>query len=454
MKYILFINLSLIWCINAFKSTSPSFYRISSTYSKLKLFPDIHESLIHTIHNHQSILDHFSMFNADLLPIDAVGDSTTAQAVVDTAASDVSPYAKIDKTGFIGFIATYVEIAIDFGHSLFEGLGIKNTYGFSIILFTMLVKALTLPLITTQLESTSKMQKLQPYQQKIQAKYANDESTKNQLIAQLFQAAEVNPLAGCFPALVQIPVFLSLYRALQNLVAENKLSEPFLWIPDLEGPTYGKPTSQSMDWLNSILTGNPILGWHDTLCFLSIPLILYISQTISTKALQPPRDPNKVLTEQEQFSQGLINNLPLIVAFFSINVPAGLGVYWIVNNIFTTGINVAIKNSLKDDKFPPEVTRMMALIDGGGAVTIAAPKRSSIEELNRDFSLDERPKSTSGFGSSKSAIVDVEEVTKEDDSSPTIAEDKSSSEIEKALIVDDDESTKKTKKGKSVRRRK
>jgi len=100
------------------------------------------------------------------------------------------------------------------------------------------VKLLTLPLTTAQLESTTKMQKLTPLQQKIQAKYANDEQTKNQLLSQLFQAANVNPLAGCFPALVQIPIFLSLYRALQNLVAENKLDEPFLWIPDLEGPVY------------------------------------------------------------------------------------------------------------------------------------------------------------------------------------------------------------------------
>lgn len=85
-----------------------------------------------------------------------------------------------------------------------------------------------MPLTTSQLASTTKMQKLAPYQQKIQAKYANDEQTKNQLLAQLFQAAQVNPLAGCLPALVQIPIFISLYRALQNLIAENKLDEPFL----------------------------------------------------------------------------------------------------------------------------------------------------------------------------------------------------------------------------------
>lgn len=80
------------------------------------------------------------------------------------------------------------------------------------------------------------MQQITPLQQKIAQKYANDEAAKNELLSKLFQSAQVNPLAGCLPALVQIPVFISLYRALTNLVAENKLAEPFLWIPDLEGP--------------------------------------------------------------------------------------------------------------------------------------------------------------------------------------------------------------------------
>ena len=98
-------------------------------------------------------------------------------------------------------------------------------------LFSFPVKIVTLPLTTSQLESTTKMQKLTPLQKRIQERYVDDEPTKNKMLSQLFQAANVNPLAGCFPALIQIPIFISLYRALQNLIAENKLDEPFLWIP-------------------------------------------------------------------------------------------------------------------------------------------------------------------------------------------------------------------------------
>merc|ERR1711871_1250071 len=271
---------------------------------------------------------------------------------------------------------------------------------------TCIIKALTLPLTTQQLESTTKMQKLQPLQQKIQAKYARpeQEQTKNQLLAQLFQAANVNPLAGCFPALVQIPVFLSLYRALQNLVAENKLDEPFLWIPDLEGPVYMKPPGESLDWVKSIFSGTPDLGWDDTLAFLTVPAILFVSQTISTKIMQPPKDPNRVLTDQELTSQGIINN------------------------ILTTVITQIVKANLKDEPMPMEVEKMMAAIEadtGSAGAAVKSRVSGAQAELGRGMGTRmsdedrerlerfERMQSKGGFGagggatSSDMPVVDV-----------------------------------------------
>lgn len=192
---------------------------------------------------------------------------------------------------------------------------------------------------------------------------------------------------------MQIPIFISLYRALTNLVAENKLGEAFLWIPSLEGPVYARSAAEAGEWLKSIFSGSPLLGWPDTLAFLSLPLILYVSQSISQKLLQPPKDPNRVVTEQEQMSQGILNNLPLIVAFFSINVPAGLAVYWIVNNILTTLVTVAIKSSLKDDSFPPEVSQLMASVSSSKPVRDA--KSGSRGDLARD-DIETRPKAV-GF---------------------------------------------------------
>ena len=296
------------------------------------------------------------------------------------------------------------------------------------------------------------MQKLTPLQQKIQAKYANDEQTKNQMLSQLFQTAQVNPLAGCLPALVQIPIFISLYRALLNLVGENKLDEPFLWIPDLEGPVYTSPPSESLDWLKSVISGNPSLGWSDTLAFLSLPLILYVSQTVSMKILQPKKDPNRVMTEQEQFSQGLVNNLPFIVAFFSLNVPAGLSIYWIVNNILTTVITVAVKEQYKNDALPVEVDQMMALIDSPVRSNNGPKVSMGKQELRM---ADDRSKKISGFGTPLD-IIDAEIAKDDSASSDNVVEsdeDDDESTTETATSSTDDAS-KKGKGKKSKRSRK
>ena len=270
------------------------------------------------------------------------------------------------------------------------------------------------------------MQALTPMQEKIKTRFPDkaDEQTRNQMLSQLYQAAQVNPLAGCLPALAQIPVFISLYRALQNLVAENKLDEPFLWIPDLEGPIY--TNAPDYKWLTSAITGNPTLGVSDTLAFLSLPLILFVSQSLSQKVLQPPKDPKRILTDQEQFSQGLVNNLPFIVAFFSVNVPAGLAIYWIINNAMTTLITVATKSALKQEPFPAEVDRMMAMVEagpgkmGGGARSGGAGTRglsAGKSELRSGFISEPKPAnvagSDSGFAATAGGAGDAQLATAE-----------------------------------------
>lgn len=361
------------------------------------------------IHQHIPTLDHLSTFQHSLY--------TAADEVV----ANVSPYSKVDKTGPIGFAAGYIEQVIDFFRDVLGKAGIANGYGFSIIAFTLIIKALTLPLTKTQMESTAKMQRLTPLQKKIQEKYADDETTKNQLLSQLFQAAQVNPLAGCIPAFAQIPIFISLYRALTNLVAANKLDESFLWIPDLEGPTYLNNPQSGQNWVLSMFSGTPTLGWHDTLAFLSLPLILYISQSVSMKLLQPPVDPNKVLTDQEVFSKSLLNNLPFVVAFFSINVPAGLSLYWIINNLLTTAINVILKSQTANEEFPIEVQQMMELVESGSAGAAvkaqnAGPSAGRQELFSSKSSADDtltkqREAYMKGFGGGASKgmpVIDVD----------------------------------------------
>ena len=234
------------------------------------------------------------------------------------------------------------------------------------MLFTLLLKAVTFPLNYQQIESTTKMQALQPAIKRIQAKYAADPQQMNIMMAELYQENELNPLAGCLPALVQIPIFIALYRSLLSLAKEDLLEESFLWIPNLEGPVYG---AQNADWLFKFDQWNgavPPLGWHDTIAYLALPCLLVVAQSASTTLLQPPADPNN---EAAQTSNQVLKYLPLMVGFFSLNVPAGLTIYWFCNNIITTASTLYIRQTVMAEQ---PVTMGGASV---AAATAQAPKK-------------------------------------------------------------------------------
>ena len=158
------------------------------------------------------------------------------------------------------------------------------------------------------------------------------------------------------------------------------------------------------------ITGVPELGWSDTLAFLSLPVILYASQSFSSKVMAAPKDPLKVLTEQEQISQSLVNNLPFVIAFFSLNVPSGLAVYWIINNILTTAVTLVVKNQFKDDVMPAEVAQMMSIVDA--PIFTRTKKSSSGQSEMRKMSSSQimgEDKKEVGFSSS-SAMIDTSAV--------------------------------------------
>jgi YidC/Oxa1 family membrane protein insertase len=180
-------------------------------------------------------------------------------------------------------------------HDLIASAGVENAYGLSIVLFTILVRILLFPVTYQQLASSQKTQALTPKIADIKAKYP-DKAMQSQLIALLYQESKVNPLAGCLPAILQIPVFLALYRSFQGLATTDTLEEPFLWIPSLAGPVYG---TRSSDWIfKNWQDMTPNLGWHDTLAYLSIPIILILAQSLSLQLLSPKSEDPAVQRSQ------------------------------------------------------------------------------------------------------------------------------------------------------------
>lgn len=227
-------------------------------------------------------------------------------------------------------------------HDLLANAGVERAYGPAIILFTILIRILLFPLTYNQLASSQKTLALSPKITEIKQKYADNRELQNQMTALLYQETKVNPLAGCLPALAQTPVFIALYRSFLNLANEHKISEPFLWLPDLEGPVYGE---RSTDWLfKNWVDGAPPLGWENTLAFLSVPILLVIAQTVSLRILTPPSDDPAV-----QRSQAILKYLPLMIGYFSLSVPSGLGVYWVTNNILSTVTTASVKYYFKQN---------------------------------------------------------------------------------------------------------
>jgi len=243
---------------------------------------------------------------------------------------------------FDSIVVKPLESAIELLAATLRNAGIEEAYGPAIITATLLLKALTFPLNKQQIESTAKMTAIQPAAKKLQDKYKNrDPARLNQELQKLYADNQVNPLAGCLPAFAQIPIFIGLYRSLLALAKDDKLTEPFLWIPSLEGPS--ADYTQGITWLtDGWSNGVPPLGWHDTLAYLVLPVVLTASQFVSTAILTPKSD-----DPAQAQSQAILKFLPLMIGWFSLNVPSGLGLYWLVNNVVTTATTVAIRSTVQ-----------------------------------------------------------------------------------------------------------
>lgn len=182
-------------------------------------------------------------------------------------------------------------------------------YGIIIILFSVATKLAFYPLSKAQTQSMKRMQEIQPKIKALQEKYKDDKDKLNQATMKLYQEEKVNPLAGCLPMLVQMPVFFALYRALSHTIALR--GQPFVaWITDLSAP----------DALFQLPFALPILGTD----FNVLPILMAVAMFYQTK-----------LTPSSGGGQMAAMNtmMPLIMVFIFYNMPSGLVLYWLVNTI-------------------------------------------------------------------------------------------------------------------------
>ncbi|KAL4428994.1 hypothetical protein ABPG77_006033 [Micractinium sp. CCAP 211/92] len=316
-------------------------------------------------------------------------------AAADGAAPAAEEAANAAKnSGFFGAFAGAFESFLKVLDEGLEKVGVPYSYGFAIILLTVLVKVATYPLTKQQVESTLSMQALQPKVKELQAKYANDPERLQVETAKMYQTAGVNPLAGCLPSLATIPVFIGLYRALSNVADEGLLSDGFFWIPSLAGPT---TVNGGLGWLFSWENGAPPLGWQQTGAYLVLPILLIVSQYISQKVISPPQqsqDPS------QQSAQAILKFLPIMIGYFSLNVPSGLTLYWFTNNLITTAQQLYLRR-----KFMPATAGATATGNASTAIIDVEPveKKPSGKELNARRSPKQQESSSAPGSSSGSS---------------------------------------------------
>ena len=201
-------------------------------------------------------------------------------------------------------VAEGLELTVDYGwltiisKPLFIALswihGVVGNWGWSIILLTLSIKLVFYKLSETSYRSMARMRKLQPEMQKLRERYSEDRQQMNQELMQLYKKEKVNPLGGCLPILIQIPVFIALYWVLLESV-ELRQAPWILWIRDLS-------------------VRDP---------FYVLPLLMGASMFLQQKLNPAPMDP---------IQQKIMMGLPFVFTIFFMFFPAGLVLYWVTNN--------------------------------------------------------------------------------------------------------------------------
>ncbi len=201
-------------------------------------------------------------------------------------------------------------IAVPLLHELKLSHGLTGNYGFDIILLTVIIKILFIPVSQRSIRSMREMQKLQPQMAKIRERFKDSPEQMNKEIMELYRRHKVNPIGGCLPMLLQIPVFYGLYQALLNTV-ELRHAPFLLWINDLSAPdrlgTLQLPFVQH--------PGVPVLT-------LLMGGSMFVQQWMTPTAGDPAQ-------------QRMMMIMPLMFTFMFVNFPSGLALYWLVNNLLT-----------------------------------------------------------------------------------------------------------------------
>lgn len=188
-----------------------------------------------------------------------------------------------------------------------------GNFGVAILMTTIVVKALFFPLASKQYASMANMKRVQPKMEELKAKFGDDRMALQQATMQLYKEEKINPIAGCWPIALQIPIFFSLYKVIY-ITIEMRHAPFFGWIQDLSAPD---PTS-FINLFGLLPFAAP------TFLHLGVwPLIMGVTMFVQMRMNPTPPDPTQAM---------IFNWMPLVFTFMLASFPAGLVIYWAWNN--------------------------------------------------------------------------------------------------------------------------
>ncbi|MCX6018183.1 MAG: YidC/Oxa1 family membrane protein insertase [Chloroflexi bacterium] len=248
-----------------------------------------------------------------------------------------------------------------------------QSFVLSIVVLTLLIRLITLPLTFKQQVSAAKMAAMQPRIKEIQEKYKNEPAKVQSELRRI----GFSPLSGCLPLVIQFPVLIGLYQAIVRTLSLTPLS-----LLELGRYVYDfLPNLSQLVPINGTFLGFINLGsTNHTASFYAIPILVVVTTWLSSKVMQAPSaDPTTAQTNQM-----MTMTMPLMIGFFSLSTPIGLGMYWIASNMIgvlqyyvTKPRMDAIKAQYAVEHSAAGVSAAKAVVDA--AKPVAAPPRAKVK---------------------------------------------------------------------------
>ncbi len=232
--------------------------------------------------------------------------------------------------GWFGFVSKGMLSVLTFLHSW----GIA--YGIAIVMLTVMVRGCMYPISRKQAAGAKKMKELQPKIAELRKKYENEKEKMAKAQMELFSKNNYNPLAGCLPMFLQLPIFIGLYQALNNAV-DLRMAK-FLWIDNLAAP-------DAMFQLPFVV---PFVGWTEFNLLPLVTIVLFIAQ--QKMFMPPPTD------DQSAMQQKMMNYMMIFMGFLFYTMPAGLCVYFIASSLWGMAERKMLDYGSGKDPVPPKDT--------------------------------------------------------------------------------------------------